>query len=64
MEKTTQTPMTATASSSLGMLCCRIGTTFALPMTKVIEQVESVHSVFRYGTTHIVVRRGRQGYVE
>ena len=60
MEKATRTPITAAASSSLGMLCLQIGATIAFPIKKLIEQVESVFSVFKYATAHIAVREASQ----
>ena len=60
MKKATRTPITAVSSSSLGMLCYRIVATFAFPIIKLIEQVESVYSVFKYATAHIAVREASQ----
>ena len=50
MKKATQTPITAAASSSSCMLCFQIVATFAFPIIKLIEQVESVYCVFKYAT--------------
>ena len=52
--------MKAAANSSLDILCCRIGATFALPIIKLIKQVESVYSVLRYAAAHIAVREASQ----
>ena len=60
MKKATRTPITAAASFSLGIFCCQLGSTFAFPIIKLIEQVESVYSVFKYATDHIFVREASQ----
>ena len=60
MRKATRPSITASASSSLGMLCCQIEATFAFPKIKLIEQVECVYSVFKYATAHIAVRETSQ----
>ena len=60
LKKATRTPITAAVSSNLGMLCCRIGAAFAFPIIKLIEQVESVYSVFKNATAHIAVSEASQ----
>ena len=60
MKKATRTPITADASSCLGMLCCQFGATFDFPIPKLIEQNEFVYFVFKYATAHIPFRKASQ----